>query len=388
MMRQADTRRKLGLVLSGGGARAAYQVGVLKAISECLPKDAPNPFQVICGTSAGAINSAALAIYAERFPEAVQRLLRVWRNFRVDKVFRADLPGIVKTGAHWLLAMMAGGLGKRNPVSLFDRAPLRTLLQHYMPCDRINRSLEAGALDALGITASGYNSGQSVTFFQGTEGIDSWNRASRLGFRTDITIDHLMASSAIPFVFAAEKLNREYFGDGSMRQSAPLSPALHMGAERILVIGVTNHRISVERNADPGYPTLAEIGGHIMNSIFLDGLQADLERLNRINDTLARIPSRQLEEPGVRLRHVESLVISPSEDLQKIAEKHMHHLPWTVRFFLRGLGALNRNGSSLVSYLLFEKSYCRELIALGYDDAMRQRERLIQFVCQPGPDTR
>ena len=379
-MTQGKNKKKVGLILSGGGARAAYQVGVLKAIAECLPRDTPNPFPIICGTSAGAINSAALAIYAYRFPEAVQRLLRVWRNFRVYKVFRADMPGIVKSGAHWLLAMMAGGLGKRNPVSLFDRAPLRRLLQHYMPCDQIETSLRNGDIDALGITASGYGSGYSVTFYQSQKAIPSWCRARRVGCQSAIAIDHLMASSAIPFVFAAEKLNREYFGDGSMRQSAPISPALHLGAERVLVIGVSHATTKQERDADPGYPTIAEIGSHIMNSIFLDGLDADLERLERINKTLATFPSGQLEEHGVKLRKVESLVISPSQDLQAIALKHIGSLPWTVRFLLRGIGALNNKRSSLVSYLLFEKAYCRELISLGYADAMQRRNELLPFL--------
>ncbi|MBE9516270.1 MAG: patatin-like phospholipase family protein [Proteobacteria bacterium] len=379
-MTEGKQKIKVGLILSGGGARAAYQVGVLKAIAECVPKDTPNLFPIICGTSAGAINSAALAIYAHRFPEAVQRLLRVWRNFRVHKVFRADALGIAKGATHWLLAMMMGGLGKRNPVSLFDRAPLRRLLQHYMPCDRIEASLENGVIDALGITASGYGSGCSVTFYQSRQAIPNWSRVRRMGCQSTISIDHLMASSAIPFIFAAEKLNREYFGDGSMRQSAPISPALHLGAERVLVIGVSNHGAQQERDVDMGYPTLAETGSHIMNSIFLDGLDADLERLNRINKTLAMIPSHQLEEHGVKLRSVESLVISPSQDLQDIAQKHVGSLPWTVRFWLRGMGALNNKGSSIVSYLLFEKAYCRELISLGYADAMQRRDELLPFL--------
>ena len=372
---------KIGLVLSGGGARAAYQVGVLKAICEFLPKDSSNPFPIICGTSAGAINSAALAIYGANFHEAVKRLLRVWHNFRTEKVFRADAVGIVKSGAHWLAALFVGGLGRYNPTSLLDRAPLRKLLNNYMPCEQIQQSIENGTIDALGITASGYASGQSVTFFQAKEGIESWRRVRRVGSCSDITVDHLMASSAIPFIFPAEKLHREYFGDGSMRQTAPLSPALHLGAERVLVIGVTNDNDrQEERIANPGHPSLAQIASHILNSIFLDAMEADIERLERINKTVGLIPSHHLEESGTTLRAVEALVIAPSEDLQSIAARHTFRMPRAIRYLLRGIGAFNKSGASLVSYLLFEKFYIRELISLGYADTMQRKHELIKFM--------
>lgn len=387
MAADAGNSMRTGLLLSGGGARAAYQVGVLKAICECLPRHAVNPFPVICGTSAGAINAAALAVYGQRYHEAVARMLRVWRNFRVQQVFRADATGIAKAGAHWLAALMLGGLGRRNPQALLDRAPLRELLNRYLPCERIADNLASGALDAVGITASGYSSGESVTFYQSRAGVESWRRARRVGTATTITVDHLMASSAIPFMFAAEHLNREYFGDGSMRQTAPLSPVLHLGANRILVIGVTNERESQPpRPEQPPYPSLAQIAGHILNSIFLDSLEADLERLRRINRTVALIPSHQLEEGGVALRHVEVLTISPSQDIQAIAQRHVKDLPWTIRFLLRGLGGFRaENSSALASYLLFERGFCSELISLGYADAMQRRDELMNFlVAQAG----
>lgn len=372
---------KIGLILSGGGARAAYQVGVLKAISELLPKNATNPFPIICGTSAGAINSAALAIYGANYHEAVKRMLRIWTSFRTEKVYRADLIGIIKSGAHWLAALFVGGLGKYNPTFLLDRAPLRKLLNKYMPCERIQESIDKGVIEALGITASGYASGQSVTFYQGQESIESWRRVRRLGARSEITVDHLMASSAIPFIFSAVKVDREFFGDGSMRQTAPLSPALHLGAERILVIGVTNDDdLEAARIKDPGYPSLAQIASHILNSIFLDSMEADIERLNRINKTVSLVPSHHLEEAGSVLRQVEALVIAPSEDLQEIALKHAYRLPRTIRFLLRGIGAFNNSGASLVSYLLFEKFYTRQLISLGYADTMQRKEEVIKFM--------
>ncbi len=380
-MTEIADKPKVGLILAGGGARAAYQVGVLKAVAEMLPPESPNPFPVLCGTSAGAINATTLAIYATRFQEGVRRLNYVWRNFNVHQVFRADTLGVLANGMRWFAAMMLGGLGLRNPRSLFDRAPLRQLLQQTMPCDRIQKSIDAGALHALSITASGYGSGQSVTFFQGVSSLSAWRRSRRFGSAANITIDHLMASSAIPFVFSAVKLNREYFGDGSMRQIAPISPALHLGAERVLVVGVRNEGPSTPARADVDeYPSLAQIAGHVLNSIFLDSLEADLERLQRINKTISLISADQLREGGVTLRKVDVLTIAPSADLEKIAARHAHHLPRAIRFLLRGLGAFNRNGSNLVSYLLFEKPFCRELIDLGYRDAMLRKEEILRFL--------
>jgi NTE family protein len=370
-----------GLIMSGGGARAAYQVGVLKAIAELLPHGTPNPFPVICGTSAGAINAAALAIYARNYDEAVRRLNFVWRNFRVHQVFRADALGILVTGLRWLAASLLGGLGRRNPQALLDRAPLRRLLDSTLPCERIQDAIDAGLLRALSVTASGYDSGESITFYQGVDTIAPWRRARRYGVAARITIDHLMASSAIPFLFGAVRIHREYFGDGSMRQIAPISPALHLGAERVLVIGVRQEPgAQAPRTEAAEYPSLAQIAGHVLNSIFLDSLEADLERLQRINKTVSLLSPQQLKEGGVTLRKVEVLVISPSQDIGRIAAKHAHHLPRAVRFLLRGLGATGRSGANLLSYLLFEKPYCRELIALGYADAMQRRQEILEFL--------
>jgi NTE family protein len=382
-MKDMADKPRVGLILAGGGARAAYQVGVLKAIAELLPRESPNPFPVLCGTSAGAINATTLAIYATRFHEGVRRLNHVWRNFNVNKVFRADAPGVIANGMRWLAAMALGGLGRRNPRALLDRAPLRQLLQQTMPCERIQQSIDAGALHALSVTASGYSSGQSVTFFQGVSSLSAWRRSRRFGSAANITIDHLMASSAIPFVFSAVKLNREFFGDGSMRQIAPISPALHLGAERVLVVGVRYENPSSARAESDEYPSLAQIAGNVLNSIFLDSLEADLERLQRINKTISLISADQLREGGVTLRSVDVLVIAPSADLEKIAARHAHHLPGSIRFLLRGLGAFNRNGSNLVSYLLFEKPFCRELIDLGYKDAMHRKEEILRFLDMP-----
>ena len=380
-METTKKKAKLALVLTGGGARAAYQVGVLKAIAEITPKTSSNPFPIIIGTSAGAINTAALAIYGSHFKDAVLRLQKIWWNFHVHHVFRSDLIGIIKSGSGWWLSVIMGGLGKHNPASFLDRAPLRKLLEKYLPCERIKTSIEAGVIESIGITASAYGAGRSVVFYHTSANVVPWVRSRRIGQCSEITLDHLMASSAIPFVFTAIRLDNDYYGDGTMRQIAPLSPAVHMGADKILVIGVTNRRPEIsETNEEPDYPSLAKVGGHILNSIFIDSLETDLERLRRINRTIHRIPSQNLSQYDMGLRTVEVTVIDPSEDLQDISYKHIMALPRTIRFFLRGIGALRNNSSSLLSYLLFEKAYCRELINLGYKDAMQRKDELLSFL--------
>ncbi len=374
-----STAPKIALILAGGGARAAYQVGVLKAISQFLPRDASSPFAILCGTSAGAINAAVLAIYAAALREGVKRMALVWKRFRANHVFVADTWGIAKRSGHWFLALLAGGLGRHNPTSLLDCSPLRALLERYVPCERIEEAVDAGALQALCVTVSGYTSGQSVSFFQGHAGLKAWKRARRVGAVAKITVDHLLASCAIPFIFPAVRLNREYFGDGSMGQMAPISPALHLGADRVLVIGVRKPGDPPRERVD-AYPSLAQVAGHVLNSIFLESLDSDLERLQRINRTIGLLPPEVLTREGLDLRPVKVLVIMPSKDLGEMAEHYAHHLPRPVRFLLRGVGVKGRSGVSLLSYLLFERPYCRRLISLGYADTMQRKEEVLEFL--------
>jgi NTE family protein len=257
------------------------------------------------------------------------------------------------------------------------------LLEHTLPCAKIQHSIDSGVLHALSITASGYGSGHSVTFYQGVEGIEPWKRARRVGVPTQISIQHLLASAAIPFIFPAVHIHREYFGDGSMRQLAPISSALHLGADRVLVIGTgtgDGDEKKLQRSKIDDYPTLAQIAGHALDSIFLDSMEIDLERLHRINHTVSFIP-KELRHLTT-LRHVEVLVISPSRSIEEIAEHHIHSLPWTIRILLRAVGVMRRRGANLVSYLLFEKAYCRALIDLGYQDAMKRKVEIVAFLAQ------
>lgn len=374
---------RTGLILTGGGARAAYQVGVLKAIADILPPRVHSPFDIICGTSAGAINATALASHAARFRAGVRGLEAVWMNFHVDQVYRTDFSGLSGRALQWLGALFFAGLGAHRPISLLDNAPLRRLLDRLVRFDRIQQAIDSGDLRALAITASGYSSGQSVSFFQGAAELQEWERARRIGMRSPIGLEHLMASSAIPALFPAVKLHGEYFGDGSVRQLAPISPALHLGADRVLVIANSADTgdlpKAVDGNADQ-YPSIAQIAGHVLNSAFLDSLDNDLERLERINRTLTLIPERTRRREEVSLRPVDALTIRPSEEINVIATEFEKEMPRSMRFFLRGSGVTNSTGSVIMSYLLFERGYCRALINLGYSDTLRQENRILRFL--------
>jgi NTE family protein len=311
--------------------------------------------------------------------------MTVWKNFHVHHVYRADPAGAFHNSLRWLFTALAGGAFRSKPVSLLDNSPLVELLKRHLDFSAIQRCIDAGDLLAFSVTCSGYTSGQSVTFFQGRPELQPWQRARRVGVAMPITVDHLIASSALPFIFPPVHINREYFGDGSMRQIAPISPALHLGADRLLIIGVGRQlqQRPPERIRTASHPSLAQIAGHALNSIFLDSLEVDLERLQRINRTIEIIPGEVLERSRYPLHHVDFRVLTPSEELEKIASQHSGELPRTIRALLYMVGGLRRSGSTLLSYLLFERSYCRALIQLGYRDTMARKDDLLGFLGYP-----
>lgn len=373
---------RTGLILTGGGARAAYQVGVLKAIAELLPRRSHSPFQVVCGTSAGALNAATLAVNAKNFSMGVQYLVNTWKNFHASQIYRTDVVGVFNNTVLWSAGVLLRllGINKLNRVSLLDNSPLIEFLQEMLPCEQIQENIDAGLLHALSITASGYGSGQSVTFYQGVKELVPWRRTGRVGIPTKIETRHLLASAALPFLFKPTLINREYFGDGSMRQISPVGSALHLGATRLLVIGVTSYEYVDQSQRDDAheYPTLAQIAGHALNSIFLDHMDVDLERVKKINDLVAIMPAEMSNTTN--LKHVDVMVISPSQQIDKIAERYTKELPWTIRLLLRLAGVRKHSGATLVSYLLSERKYCRALIDLGYQDAMHRRDEIIKFL--------
>ena len=384
---------RTGLLLTGGGARAAYQVGVLETVAalrrECAGAAAPNPFPIIAGTSAGAINASALACGADDFDATVRQMAEVWSNFTAGQVYRADSLGIARTGARWLTLLSLGWLLARwrraQPRSLLDNTPLHGLLQTLVPLERLPELIRQGHLQALAVTASSYSSGEHVTFFEGAPELQPWVRTQRYAVRQRLDHRHLLASSAIPFVFPAQALSVdgrvEYFGDGSMRQSAPVAPAIHLGADRILVVGAGRmaEPRADHRDAPPNqYPTLAQIAGHTLSNIFLDALAVDVERVRRINHTIGLVPPQARANSG--LRPVELVVVAPSQRIDAIAARHVRDLPPTVRALLGGVGVTadqtDAKGAVLASYLLFERGFTQELMALGRADALRERAAL------------
>ncbi|WP_296180865.1 patatin-like phospholipase family protein [Pseudomonas sp. UBA1879] len=383
-----------GLILSGGGARAAYQVGVLAGIADLLPVGTKNPFPVIVGTSAGAINAVKLASGAAQFRTAIHELTVFWQSFRSHQVLRSDWSGVIRQASRFVGRSLLGIGRKQIPVALLNSSPLKDLLTERLNLSGIDEAIEGHHLRAVAVTAFGYESGQAVTFYQGKGTIDAWLRHRRVGLPTRLTVDHLLASSAIPLLFAPVKLEHEYFGDGAVRQSAPISPALHLGANRVLVVGVSGNprgpgaNKPVHRVVSGAQPSLAQISGHMLNSTFIDSLESDIELLERLN-LLSRMlptspePSPQVSEqptPVQSLAPVEVLVISPSQPLDEIAARHRRELPPALRTFLRGPGATKTSGAGVLSYLLFESGYCSELIELGRRDAMAQREELMRFL--------
>ena len=376
-----------GLILSGGGARAAYQVGVLAAIAELLPVGASNPFPVIVGTSAGAINAVSLAAGAMDFSGAIRRLTAFWQCMRSHQVMRSDWPGVISQATRFVGHSLLG-LGASVPVALIDSSPLRDLLNDQLQLSGIDEAIRQKQLLAVAVTAFGYESGQAVTFYQGSGTIDAWLRHRRVGVPIQLTVEHLLASSAIPLLFAPVKLAQEYFGDGAVRQSAPISPALHLGASRVLVVGVSGNPRGVDpqnplQRAYTGQqPTLAQIGGHMLNSTFIDSLEGDIELLKRLNQFSHLLPEGVLPR-SLGAAPVDVLVIAPSQPIDEIAARHRQELPAALRLFLRGPGATKTSGAGVLSYLLFEAGYCSELIELGRHDALAKREELCRFLGLP-----
>jgi len=392
-----EGQQTAALMLTGGGARAAYQVGVLQAIAElrhcCGMQHQPNPFPIIGGTSAGAVNAAALACGADHFDATVQMIADVWQHFHADQVYRADSVSMLRTGARWTTLLSLGWLIAKwrriKPRSLLDNTPLAQLLTRMVPLERIPALVRKGHLQALAVTASSYATGEHITFYQGHDDLKPWTRSQRRGLREQITHAHLLASSAIPFVFPAMSLlldgGNAYFGDGSMRQTAPIAPAIHLGAQRVLVIGagrLHQPRGQAEQAVNhQHYPSVAQIAGHALSNIFLDGLAVDVERILRINQTLSLIPAELRQASN--LRPVELLLISPSQRLDAIAARHVKELPPAVQSLLGGVGVSTETsdakGGALASYLLFEQGFTGELMALGRTDTLARRAEICRF---------
>jgi NTE family protein len=369
----------MALVLSGGGARAAFQVGVLDAIAELLPARAANPFPIVSGTSAGAINAAAIAAHAASFRRGVTQLRSLWSALHANDIYRADAPHLIANGGRWLASMVPGLLHHR-PASLLDNHPLAELLEREIPFPLIQQAVDSGVLEALTVTAVSYASGKSVSFCAAKPGQVLWERAQRIGVAAAIGVDHVIASAAIPFVFPPRCIGGEYFGDGAVRQVAPTAPALHLGADRILVIGAARSSARPPPSATTHPPSAAEIGSQVLASIFTDALATDLEKVRLINAAVRQIEPARLALSPVPLRDVRLLVITPSIALESIALEQMHNLPGALRAMLRLLGGNRPSSAGLLSYLLFEPGFTSVLMELGRRDAMAKRAEIEAFL--------
>ncbi len=374
----------IALIMSGGGARAAYQVGVLKAVAELLPSRTYNPFPVICGTSAGAINALTIAGRPGLLRQRIRKLEAIWIGLRSEDIYRTDTWGVFKNTCQLMLSLVHGGYGIGRSVALLDNSPLRDLLEELVRFRYIDEAIASGELDAVSATAMDYGTGRSVTFFQGNH--PNWQRSRRLGVRTGLTLDHLIASSAIPTVFPATLINDSYYGDGAVRQLKPLSPALHLGATKLFIVGVSNNPIhidDIEKAEHP--PSTAQMIGQLLNSAFIDSIESDLETLDSINKLARECPAQAAAQD---LRYIDYLCISPSVGIDEIAQKYIHELPTSLKMFLRAFGGTPRGGgSSAASYLLFESGFCTELINLGYRDALDQADNILSFFGVASPES-
>lgn len=367
-------RPRVALVLPGGGARSAYQVGVLRAIASWLPRDAPLPFQVLCGTSAGAINAVVLAAQGADMRRGTAGLVRVWSGFRIEHIFHAGPATMLRSGLHLFLALVSGGWLLPMPRALLDNSPLARLLARHVDFSGLRRALLVGTPDSVAVTAASVTGGDSVTFVESTREYLPWQRAGRRGVPARLEAGHLMASAAIPLLFPAAGLGDEHFSDGAIRQATPLAPAIHLGADRILVISA--RRQSRIAAAGPP-PNMAEQFGFVLDSLFMESLEADLERLQRANALIARLP---VGAATFGMRHIDTLLIQPQRDFTEMVLAYRHGVPGTLSALLRVLGARGTRGGRLLSYLLFESPWTRELIRLGEREANARRDEIAAFL--------
>jgi NTE family protein len=371
-------RNQYALLLTGGGARAAYQLGVLKAIATFLPRNQGLPFPIVCGNSAGAINAAGLACYASCYHLGLRKLEWVWKNFHTRQVYDSGIRDVFTHLAGNFLNSFQSEQIQKTPSSLLNNQPLRRLIRSRLDFHRIDRNISSGHLRAININTSSYSSHDSISFYQGQSDIKPWQREQRRGIPCTLNSEHLIASSAIPMLFPPVMMLGEFLGDGSVHQLSPLSPAIHLGAEKILIIGVEQPEKASRFTDMRRFPNSIAIAGHLLDTIFADTLKSDLERLMRINQTIAHMTHQQQQQ--TKLKTIDTLMINPTINFNEMAAKHFHRMPSGIKLLLRMMGLHDKADSSLLSYLLFEKEFCRELIDLGMQDGLARQEELRSFL--------
>jgi NTE family protein len=375
--------RGLGLVLSGGGARAAYQVGVLRILAREFPEAVPD---VLTGVSAGGINAAFLAARPEPYQQKIDELAEMWSHLRIDEVFRVDAQNLAWRALRWGGRLISGGKSPLPPAkSMVDTKPLREVLERELhatngPIEGINANLHAGWLRAFALTASSYTTGQSITWVQTREDcvMPAWERPLRKSCMCPIRIDHVMASAALPFFFPAIEVDGAWYGDGGIRLTQPLSPAIHLGARRIIAVTTryAKTREEADRPSIVGYPPPAQVAGTLFNAIFLDQLDSDAMQLRLINALI----EAHAEEKRQGLRPIDLLVLRPSQDLGRLANAYEADLPKGFRFFTRGLGTKETRSNDMLSLVMFQTDYVKKLIELGETDALAKRAEIEAFL--------
>ncbi len=374
---------KLGLVLTGGGAHAAYQAGVLRGIAEIVGSK-ESPFSIVTGVSGGAVNSAALGAGSDDVRLATEKLWNVWKNIKLEDVFKTDPLSLLKIGSRWIKDLSFGEyFGSSSSNYLLDNSPLEKLLG-VIDFAAIERHIASGLLHGVGVTATNYGSGRAVTFFDGEPSIMPWFRGMRFSVRKRLKLEHVMASIAIPVLFPPVQVESCFFGDGCIRQNAPLSPAIHLGADRIVVIGIQHPRSEIDcpppTEDHPNQVLMVDIAGVLLNAVFMDAVDLDLNRMQRVNRTVALLTPEQRAQNPDELRYIPVLAIQPSKNLNTMASEQFGKFPVILRHLLRGIGAADEKGWTLLSYLAFDGSYTSLLLELGYQDVMAQRESLKEFL--------
>lgn len=371
---------KTALLLTGGGASAAYQVGVLKAITKFMPRNHGIPFPIISGTSAGAINATTLACYASCFHLGMRRLEYIWNNIHTHQIYDSSSSKVFGHISKGILGSYQAGYAPKKPASLLNNEPLRRLLNQVVDFKRIDGNIANGFLSSIAITAASYTSGDSISFYQADKSIAPWQRSKRRGIQTQLNTEHLMASSAIPFIFPSVKIKKEHYGDGSVSQLSPLSTPIHLGAEKIFIIGVEQPDQQIHHAVDfHKPPSSASIAGHLMDTVFTEALNSDLERMHRVNDTIELIDKSTLAEHS-KLKQVDSFVLNPTKNFHVLANDHYDELTWALRLILRMMGAKKDAETSLTSYIMFEQNYCKKLIVAGFEDAMERESEIREFL--------
>jgi NTE family protein len=379
---------KTGLVLTAGGARGAYQAGVLDRIGKLKRfSSGTSPFSIITGTSAGAINAAAIAAGSDEFNLVTRYLSHLWKTIKMEQIFRTDVVSFMQSAGKLVQDLSIGGiLGGGRSQAMLDAAPLRVFLEKHLPLQRIQTHIDNGRLYAVAIIATNYDTGKSFAFLQGRPGHPSWHKSRRLAFGSTLRYDHIMASTAIPLVFQPVFLRTpfgdNYFGDGAVRIIAPLSPAIRLGADKLFAIGISQPP-DAGTEVKPHQPSIGAILGVLLNSIFLDHLESDLEHLDRINQIISSLSSgsapvgKETKEP---LRPMKALGLFPTLDIRKIAIDHSDRIPSLVRYILDGLGHSMDDCGDLMSYIIFDAAYTRDLVALGYRDADARIDEIEAFL--------